>query len=235
MKGTKFTFIKDKKERGGRTIFQIWTQHHVIKYLSRWYDPAHKLGKSVLNTHKEINHLRNSSRSNVAFTAVDEGGIPPIRVVPTLLGTTGHCSRLRVPLYADIQVPTGTTKRPVVPTDRIGTTNPLAMLDLNGGLNFQAISAPAVSLVADGKIYFDSTANKLKVSENGGAYVNLVGGGSGTVTSVTGTAPLSVATGTTTPAISIAQATSAVSGFLTSTDWTTFNTDFRGRLTVMQK
>jgi hypothetical protein len=46
---------------------------------------------------------------------------------------------------------------------------------------------------------------------------------SGTVTSVSGTAPVSVANGTTTPAISMAAATTSVNGYLTSTDWTTFN------------
>ena len=46
--------------------------------------------------------------------------------------------------------------------------------------------------------------------------------GSGTVTSVTGTAPV-VSSGGNTPAISMAAATTSVSGYLTSTDWTTFN------------
>jgi len=44
----------------------------------------------------------------------------------------------------------------------------------------------------------------------------------GTVTSVTGTSPV-ISSGGTTPAISMAAATSLVSGYLTSTDWTTFN------------
>lgn len=44
----------------------------------------------------------------------------------------------------------------------------------------------------------------------------------GTVTSVSGTAPV-VSSGGTTPAISMAAATSSVNGYLTSTDWTTFN------------
>jgi len=51
----------------------------------------------------------------------------------------------------------------------------------------------------------------------------IAAGGVGTVTSVTGTAPVSVATGTTTPVISMAAATTSVDGYLTSTDWTTFN------------
>lgn len=44
----------------------------------------------------------------------------------------------------------------------------------------------------------------------------------GTVTSVTGTAPV-VSSGGNTPAISMAQATGSVNGYLSSTDWTTFN------------
>jgi len=46
--------------------------------------------------------------------------------------------------------------------------------------------------------------------------------GSGTVTSVTGTAPV-VSSGGAAPAISMAAATTSVNGYLTSTDWTTFN------------
>jgi hypothetical protein len=44
----------------------------------------------------------------------------------------------------------------------------------------------------------------------------------GTVTSVTGTAPV-VSSGGATPAISMAAATTSVNGYLTSADWTTFN------------
>ncbi len=47
--------------------------------------------------------------------------------------------------------------------------------------------------------------------------------GSGTVTNVSGTGPIAVINPTTTPVISIAQADAATNGFLTSTDWATFN------------
>jgi len=53
----------------------------------------------------------------------------------------------------------------------------------------------------------------------------------GTVTSVTATSPISVATGTTTPAISISQANSTTSGYLSSTDWNTFNSKGSGSVT----
>jgi hypothetical protein len=52
----------------------------------------------------------------------------------------------------------------------------------------------------------------------------------GTVTSVTGTAPV-VSSGGNTPAISMAAATGSVNGYLTSADWTTFNSKGSGSVT----
>ena len=52
----------------------------------------------------------------------------------------------------------------------------------------------------------------------------------GTVTSVTGTSPV-VSSGGATPAISMAAATSSVNGYLTSTDWSTFNNKGSGSVT----
>ena len=52
----------------------------------------------------------------------------------------------------------------------------------------------------------------------------------GTVTSVTGTSPV-VSSGGATPAISMAAATGSVNGYLTSTDWTTFNNKGSGTVT----
>lgn len=51
---------------------------------------------------------------------------------------------------------------------------------------------------------------------------DIVGSISGVVTSVTGTAPV-VSSGGTTPAISMAAASGSTNGYLTSADWTTFN------------
>jgi hypothetical protein len=52
--------------------------------------------------------------------------------------------------------------------------------------------------------------------------INASGGGGGTVTSVSGTAPIS-SSGGTAPEISIAQATTSTNGYLSSSDWNTFN------------
>ena len=55
-------------------------------------------------------------------------------------------------------------------------------------------------------------------------------GSGGTVTSVTGTAPV-VSSGGATPAISMPAATTSVNGYLTSTDWNTFNGKGSGSVT----
>lgn len=61
----------------------------------------------------------------------------------------------------------------------IGTSAPNTALDLNGAFSQRGMAAPALSVAGQGRIYFDSTANKFKVSENNGAYADLVGGGGG--------------------------------------------------------
>lgn len=65
----------------------------------------------------------------------------------------------------------------------LNTTNPGSRLDINGDLNFREMAAPAVSASDQGRIYFDATTNKFRVSENGGAFVDLVGA-AGAATSV---------------------------------------------------
>lgn len=52
-------------------------------------------------------------------------------------------------------------------------------------LDFNGADAPSVSSANDGRIYFDATAGVFKVSENGGAYANLVGGGGDVVSDTT--------------------------------------------------
>lgn len=57
--------------------------------------------------------------------------------------------------------------------ENVATSAPL----INGTyFDCQGIAAPAVSNAGEGRIYFDSSSNKFKVSENGGAYVDLVTG-----------------------------------------------------------
>lgn len=72
------------------------------------------------------------------------------------------------------------------------------------------------NLVAGSGVTISDSAGSLTISASGG-------GGGGTVTGVTASAPLSVANSTTNPAISLAQANTTTDGYLSSTDWNTFN------------
>jgi hypothetical protein len=94
----------------------------------------------------------------------------------------------------------------------------------NGGTNAN------LTATAGGVLY--SGASALAISAAGTAGQVLTSNGSsaptwttpttGTVTSVTGTAPIA-SSGGATPAISISQATTSTNGYLSSTDWNTFN------------
>lgn len=56
----------------------------------------------------------------------------------------------------------------------IGTTAPGTALDIIGAFSLRGISAPVVSPATQGRIYFDITDNKFRVSENTGSYVDLI-------------------------------------------------------------
>ena len=91
-------------------------------------------------------------------------------------------------------------------------------------------TAQRILLTLDvGELVYDTT--------NGGVYKGdgataggVSVGNSGTVTAVTGSTPI-VSSGGTTPAISIPVATTSVNGYLSSTDWTTFNSKGTGTVT----
>ena len=68
----------------------------------------------------------------------------------------------------------------------------------------------------------DVTGNITVTGTVDGKDVSTLTSNTGTVTSVGGTAPV-VSSGGTAPSISMAAATTSVNGYLTSTDWTTFN------------
>ena len=74
------------------------------------------------------------------------------------------------------------------------------------------------------------TVGQVLTSAGTGATPTWTTPAAGTVTSVTGTAPV-VSSGGATPAISMAAASSTVNGYLTSTDWTTFNNKGSGTVT----
>ncbi len=97
--------------------------------------------------------------------------------------------RTNVPATGAQALAFGTSASSAAPVERmrldpngylgIGTTSPATALDVSGALSVRGMAAPVVSPTGQGRIYFDSTTNKFRASENAGAYVDLVSAGGG--------------------------------------------------------
>ena len=122
--------------------------------------------------------------------------------------------------------PTGTGAIEIAPTN-VGTMDNMtigATTPKNGSF---------VDLSVTGTTSFDGsqgTAGQVLTSAGTGATPTWTTPTTGTVTSVTGTAPV-VSSGGATPAISMAAANTTTNGYLTSTDWNTFNNKGSGTVT----
>jgi len=138
---------------------------------------------------------------------------------PALSGTTGFGTSGQVLTSAGSSAsPTWTTPTTGTVTSVSGTTGRITstggttpVIDLASGIATAGTTGsstliPVVTVDTFGRVTSITTASNPQ----------------GTVTSVTGTAPV-VSSGGATPAISMAAATTSVNGYLTSTDWNTFN------------
>ena len=122
--------------------------------------------------------------------------------------------------------PSGTNSVEIAPTS-VGTINNMTI----GATT--AVAGSFTDLSVTGTTSFDGsqgTAGQVLTSAGTGATPTWTTPTTGTVTSVTGTAPV-VSSGGATPAISMPAATSSVNGYLTSTDWNTFNNKGSGTVT----
>ena len=146
---------------------------------------------------------------------------------PALSGTTGFGTSGQVLTSAgSAATPTWTTPAVGTVTSVSGTTGRITstggatpVIDLASGVatagtTGSATLIPVVTIDTYGRVTSITTASNPQ----------------GTVTSVTGTAPV-VSSGGATPAISMAAANTTTNGYLTSTDWTTFNSKGSGTVT----
>jgi hypothetical protein len=112
-------------------------------------------------------------------------------------------------------------------------------VDLTAGTGISVSGGPITS---SGSITVTNTAPDQTVAITAGTGISVSGtypnfsvtntapSSGGTVTSVTGTTPIA-SSGGATPAISISQATTSTDGYLSSTDWNTFNSKGNGTVT----
>lgn len=103
-------------------------------------------------------------------------------------------------------------------TNLVASTGRTSLGGTTVGQNFFTLTNPGA--ITFPRINADNSISALSAS----AFRTAIGAGTGdgTVTSVSGTAPIA-SSGGTTPAISISQASASTDGYLSSTDWNTFN------------
>ena len=112
----------------------------------------------------------------------------------------------------------------IAATNVLSSNNSTNNLYLYDGVNSVRLKAPAglaanyvLTLPAD-----DGTAGQLLQTDGSGNLTWATGGGGGTVANVTASAPLA-SSGGTNPNLTITQASNSSAGFISSGDWTTFN------------
>ena len=165
-----------------------------------------------------------TTATNATNVAVTDNTSSIATWYPTLVSTT----------TGNLPITTSSTKLSFVPSTGVLSANGVALTGNLGtvtsvaALTLGTSGTDLSSTVATGTTTPVITLNVPTASAtNRGAlsaadWTTFNNKGSGTVTSVTGTAPV-VSSGGATPAISMAAATTSVNGYLTSTDWTTFN------------
>lgn len=121
-------------------------------------------GVAALDYYHVINSSFDAQYGYIGTVSESSGKTPSI-VFGQSTGMMSYAERLRIDASGNVGV---------------GTSTPGSILDVNGAETMRGMAAPGLSSAGQGRIYFDSTANKFKVSENGGAYANLISsGGSG--------------------------------------------------------
>jgi hypothetical protein len=113
---------------------------------------------------------------------------------------------------ADISTTAAIAGSKITPTFSAPVSAPAATITGNTTLNGQTYTWPA-----------SQSPGTVLTTNGSGTLSWQAAGGTGTVTTVSTNAPLSVINPTTTPQISISQANSTTPGFLSASDWNTFN------------
>ena len=167
--------------------------------------------------------LKNSAGTTQISMGAGGGDNASINVSTNLNGTNAQIDISPTGTGHVHMKPTGTGSIEIAPTNvgtmdnmTIGATIPKAITGTTiTATTFSGSGASLTSIPNSALVNSAITINGTSTSLGGSISV-------GTVTSVTGTSPV-VSSGGNTPAISMAAATGSVNGYLTSTDWTTFN------------
>ena len=121
-----------------------------------------------------------ATNATTATNALNLGGVAANQYVQT---SDPRLSDSRIPLPGSANYIQNSLGQQASSNFNISGNGTMGSLNLGGAATYSGIAAPAVSPNGQARLYFDSSTNRFRVSENGGAYVNLIGSGiSGTGT-----------------------------------------------------
>jgi hypothetical protein len=157
--------------------------------------------------------LRSGASAGAILISDAQGTGTWTSILPLTNGGTGSSTKIFVDLTSDQTV--------------VGTKTWSSLSIFNLGLRLPHGLAPATPV--NGDLWTTTTGIFARIN---GATIGpfATGTGNGTVTGVTATSPV-VSSGGTAPVISMAAAMTSVNGYLTNTDWTTFNNKLTSVLT----
>ena len=126
-----------------------------------------------------------SAVADTAANALSLGGLPANQFVQT---NDPRLSDARNPLPNSGNYIQNTVSTQPSSNFNISGSGTVGSLNANGPFSLGGVAAPAVAPAGQGRIFFDIGTNKFRISENGGAFVDMVGSngvsGSGAVNSL---------------------------------------------------
>jgi hypothetical protein len=127
-----------------------------------------------------------SSEADTATNATQLGGVAATNYVQT---TDSRLSDARTPVSGSASYIQNGTSLQAASNFNVSGNGTLSSMNLNGPISFAGGSAlPAAT--GQGRIFFDVSTNKFKVSENGSPFVNLIGANGVTGSGTTNTIPV---------------------------------------------
>lgn len=209
---TSFGLVRGINTTGGA---EAWIDGQIL-----YYDPTVAGGLT-----KTVPVAPNAKIQVCAVVNAASGGSGSVFVRPTFGGALGQYEgdvQVTTPANGQLLIRDQTAGKwvnaPLTAGTAISVTNTAGAVTIANTAPDQTVSLTAGTGISTSGTYPNFTITNTAPSSGG------------TVTSVTGTSPV-VSSGGNTPAISMAAATGSVDGYLTSTDWTTFNNKGSGTVT----
>lgn len=127
-----------------------------------------------------------ATTATTATNALNLGGVAANQYVQT---NDARLSDARNPLPNSPNYIQNTLSQQAASNFNVSGSGTVGTFNANGAATFGGVGSPANAPAGQGRVYFDSGTNKFRISESGGAFINLVGSGAVSGTGTVGAIP----------------------------------------------